>query len=95
MAILPFKEDTDFAKHNQHVELTAQQELTRVVQRLEALALERADLGREMSDELVVAKAKGFNVKAIKRLVAERKRDADELREEKDVVQLYKDMLLS
>jgi uncharacterized protein (UPF0335 family) len=75
--------------------LTAQQELTRVVQRLEALALERADLGREMSDEFVVAKAKGFNVKAIKRLVAERKRDADELREEKDVVQLYKDMLLS
>jgi uncharacterized protein (UPF0335 family) len=95
MAILPFKEDTDFAKHNQHAELTAQQDLTQVVQRLEALALERADLGREMSDELVVAKAKGFNVKAIKRLVAERKRDADELREEKDVVQLYKDMLLS
>jgi uncharacterized protein (UPF0335 family) len=52
------------------------------------------DLGREKSDIFTIAKAKGYNVKALRKLLAERKRDAAELLEERQVIELYKELLL-
>jgi len=39
-------------------------------------------------------KAKGYNVKALRGLISERKRDAAALAEEREAVDVYRDLLL-
>ena len=87
---LKYKEDPDFAAHNQTANDTAARELSHHLAEIESAQATKADASKDESDLYVVAKAKGYNVKALKRLVKERKRDADELREEEDTLTLYK-----
>jgi len=51
-------------------------------------------LSREKADIYTVAKSKGWNVKALRKLVAERRRGAADLREEQDAMAMYRDLLL-
>lgn len=60
----------------------------------------KADASRDETDICnpeqrlyTVAKSKGYNVRALRALVRERKRDADELRQERDSLALYKQLL--
>jgi len=46
-----------------------------------------------MSDLLTVMKSKGYDVKALRRALKERKRDAAELEAEKAAAQMYMDLL--
>jgi len=87
---LKFKDDPDFAAHNQTANDTAARELSHLLAEIESAQATKADASKDESDLYVVAKSKGYNVKALKRLVKERKRDADELREEEDALTLYK-----
>jgi uncharacterized protein (UPF0335 family) len=89
-----FKEDPDFKKHNQHAEATAAGELRDFVADFEATDAQVSDLRRDQKDLMTVMKAKGWNVKALRRLLAERKRDAEELREEREVVEMYRNLLI-
>lgn len=94
MVELPFKEDEDFKKHNQHAEETIAQDLRVFIADLEAIAAQVKDLNTERSDIFTIAKSRGFNVKAIRRILAERKRDAQDLEDEKQAAALYMDALL-
>ena len=94
MSVIPFKEDDDFKKHNQKATEEAAKELQEFVQELESLEAQMADLQRDRQDVLTVVKSKGYNVKALRRLLAERKRDAGELAEEKETIELYRNLLL-
>ena len=94
MAVLPFKEDDDFRKHNQKAEKTAEQDLKRFVADLEALDAQIQDMKRDVADVYTFAKSKGYNVKALRKLLAERKRDAGDLAEEKETVEIYRNLLL-
>jgi uncharacterized protein (UPF0335 family) len=60
----------------------------------ESLDAQVADMRRDQKDLLTVAKSKGWNTKALRRLLAERKRDAGELQEEQEAVQMYRKLLL-
>ena len=91
---LPFKEDMDFKKHNQHVGVAAAGELRDMIAEYESLDAQVADMRRDQKDLLTVAKSKGWNTKALRRLLAERKRDAGELQEEQETVQMYRKLLL-
>jgi uncharacterized protein (UPF0335 family) len=64
-----------------------------LISNLESLEMERADIVREISDNLVIARAKGFNIGAIRKILAERRRDKGELEEERAVIELYKSFL--
>ena len=44
-------------------------------------------------DIMAEAKGNGFNVKALRKIIADRKRDADDLAEEQALVELYKSAL--
>ena len=90
---LPFKEDEDFRKHNLHVEENASRELRQMVAEYEALDGQVADLRRDQKDLMTVAKSKGWDTKALRRLIAERKRDAAELEEERELVERYRNLL--
>ena len=94
MSVLPFKEDEDFRKHNQHVEKAAANELRQMVEEYESLDAQVADLRRDQKDLMTVAKSKGWDTKALRRLLAERKRDAAELAEERELVEMYRNLLL-
>lgn len=91
---LPFKEDADFRKHNQKAEEAAAEELKNFVRQIEALDVELADLQHDKKDAFTLLKAKGYNVKAIRRLLAERKKDAKAEQELRDAMEHYKSLLL-
>ena len=94
MSVLPFKEDEDFKKHNQHADAAAARELRDFVSEFESLDAQVADLRRDQKDLLTVIKSKGYDTKALRRLLAERKRDAADLAEEQELVAQYREMLL-
>jgi uncharacterized protein (UPF0335 family) len=94
MSVLPFKEDEDFRKHNQQAEDSMSGELQDLVTEYESLDAQVSDLRRDQKDLMTVAKSKGFNTKALRRLLAERKRDAGELQEEQEIVAMYRKLLL-
>ena len=94
MGVIPFKDDDDFKKHNRKVTEEASKELREFVSELESLDAQMADLQRDRQDVLTVVKSRGYNVKALRKLLAERKRDAGELAEEKEVIELYRNLLL-
>ena len=53
-----------------------------------------ADIQRDKKDRFAVIKSKGYNVKALRRLLADRKKDAGQEAEIKDVMEQYKSLLL-
>jgi uncharacterized protein (UPF0335 family) len=91
--VVPFKKDPDFAVHNDHATSVFKSDLGALVAHLESLEMERADIVREITDNYVIAKSKGMNVKAIRKILAERRREKGELEEEKAVIELYKSFL--
>jgi len=94
MGVVPMKHDEDFFEHNSKATEVAAVGLREFVSALEGVAEQQADLSREKADIYTVAKSKGWNVKALRKLVAERRRDAADLREEQDAMAMYRDLLL-
>ena len=94
MSVLPFKEDEDFRKHNQKAEESGAKELRQMVEEYESLDAQVADMRRDQKDLMTVAKSKGWDTKALRRLLAERKRDVADLEEERQLVEQYRNLLL-
>jgi len=90
---LKFRKDPDFAVHNRLANNTAARDLSIMVAQIEAMASAKGDAARDEADCYVVAKSKGYDVKALKRLVRERRMDADKLREEMATLDLYKQLI--
>ena len=90
---LPFKEDEDFRRHNQKAQEAAAEELQRFVEATESDDAQIADIQRDKKDRFAVIKSKGYNVKALRRLLADRKKDAGQEAEIKDVMEQYKSLL--
>jgi uncharacterized protein (UPF0335 family) len=68
-------------------------ELRQFVERYERLEAERKDLGEQMKDVMAEARARGYDVKVLKKLIALRKRDSAEISEEEAILELYKSAL--
>ncbi len=68
-------------------------ELRQFVERYERLEAERKDLGEQMKDVMAEARARGYDVKVLKKLIALRKRDTSEVSEEEAILELYKEAL--
>ena len=94
MGVVPLKDDDDFKKHNMKAVEAAASELRGFVGDIEAIEAQLADMNRDRKDIYVVAKSKGFDVKALRRLIAERKRDVQDLADERAAVEQYRDLLL-
>lgn len=87
---LKFKEDADFEAHNALANDVAARELKEMIAQIESAQAAKADASKDESDIYVVAKSKGYNVRALKRLVKERKTDADRLRDDTEALNMYK-----
>jgi uncharacterized protein (UPF0335 family) len=68
-------------------------ELRQYVERAERLASDIDDLREEVKDVFAEAKARGYDVKVLRKLIALRKRDASEVSEEEAILDLYKEAL--
>ena len=91
---LPFKEDEDFRKHNQKAQETAAEELRAFIEEVESDDAQIADIQRDKKDRFTMIKSKGYNVKALRRLLADRKKNAGQEQELREVIEQYKSLLL-
>ncbi len=71
----------------------AADELRQFVERYEALEAERTAVTGQQREVLAEAGSRGYDAKAIRRLIAIRKRDQNEVAEEEAILQVYREAL--
>jgi uncharacterized protein (UPF0335 family) len=67
----------------------AADQLKSVIERIERLEEEKAGIAGDIKDVYAEAKANGFDVKVLRKIISMRKRDHDERQEEEAILELY------
>ena len=65
-------------------------ELRQLVERVERLEEEKATIQNDIKEVMAEAKGRGYDVKVLRKVIALRKRDADDIAEEEAVLDMYK-----
>lgn len=68
-------------------------ELRAFIERFERLDIEKKDISEQQKEVMAEAKSRGYDTKILRKLVALRKMDPQEISEEEAVLELYKDAL--
>lgn len=71
----------------------AADELRRFVERYERLETEKKDVADQQKEVLAEAKSRGYDTKVLRKLIALRKRDRDDVAEEEALLEMYKEAL--
>ena len=69
------------------------EELRQFVERFERLEAEKKDLADQQKEVMAEAKGRGYDTKVLRKIVAMRRRDREDLAEEEAVLELYKEAL--
>ena len=65
-------------------------ELRQFIERYERLEQEKKDLAEHQKEVMAEAKARGYDTKVMRKIIALRKRDKDDIAEEEAVLEMYK-----
>ena len=68
-------------------------ELRQFIERFERLDMEKKDIADEQKEVMAEAKARGYDTKVIRKVIALRKREPDDIAEEEAVLEMYKEAL--
>ncbi|RWR32509.1 DUF2312 domain-containing protein [Sinirhodobacter populi] len=68
-------------------------ELRQFIEQFEQLEREKKDIADQQADVMAEAKGRGYDTKVIRKIIAERKRDKDDVAEEVAIMDLYKSAL--
>lgn len=68
-------------------------ELRQIVERVEQLEAEKADIAEQVKEVFAEAKGRGFDTGVLKKIIALRKRKPDDIAEEEAVLEMYKQAL--
>ncbi len=68
-------------------------ELRQFIERFERLDAEKKDIADQQKEVMAEAKGRGYDVKVMRKVIALRKRDRDEIAEEEAVLDMYKEAL--
>ena len=68
-------------------------ELRAFVERLERLDAEKKDIAEQQKEVMAEAKSRGYDTKVIRKVIALRKRDRDDIAQEEAVLEMYKEAL--
>ena len=68
-------------------------ELRQFIERCERLEAEKKDIAEQQKEVMAEAKARGYDTKVLRKVVALRKRDADDIAEEEAMLEMYKEAL--
>lgn len=71
----------------------AADELRQFIEQYEHLEAEKKDITEQQKDIMSEAKARGYDTKVIKKIIAMRKRDKNDLAEEDAILDVYKGAL--
>jgi uncharacterized protein (UPF0335 family) len=69
------------------------EELRQFIERFEQLDSEKKDLAEQQKELMAEAKGRGYDTKILRKVIALRKRSADDIAEEEVVLELYKTAL--
>jgi|TARA_B110000977_G_C10630200_1_gene319843 uncharacterized protein (UPF0335 family) len=83
---------TDTATNAESYRVTAD-ELRQFIERIERLDAEKKDLAEQQKEVMAEAKGRGYDTKVIRKVVALRKRDQNDIAEEEAVLEMYKEAL--
>lgn len=67
----------------------AADQLKSIIERIERLMEEQAGLAGDIKDVFAEAKANGFDVKVLRKIISLRRKDHDERQEEEAILELY------
>lgn len=84
--------DTSVIESNSTYRVTAD-ELRQFIERIERLDAEKKDLADAQKEVMAEAKGRGYDTKVIRKVVALRKREPDDIAEEEAVLEMYKEAL--
>jgi uncharacterized protein (UPF0335 family) len=68
-------------------------ELRQFIERFERLEAEKKDIADQQKEVMSEAKSRGYDTKVIRKVIALRKRDKDDIAEEEAVLEMYKEAL--
>ena len=68
-------------------------ELRQFIERFERLETEKKDIADQQKEVMSEAKARGYDTKVMRKVIALRKRDKDDIAEEEAVLEMYKEAL--
>ncbi|MGJ8545094.1 MAG: DUF2312 domain-containing protein [Sulfitobacter sp.] len=68
-------------------------ELRQFIERMERLEAEKKDLAEQQKEIMAEAKSRGYDTKVLRKIIALRKRDKDDIAEEEAVLEMYKEAL--
>jgi uncharacterized protein (UPF0335 family) len=66
------------------------EELRQIVERLEQLDAEKRDIADQIKEAMAEAKGRGYDTRALRKILALRKRKPDDVAEEQAVLEAYK-----
>ncbi len=69
------------------------EELRQFIERVERLEQEKKDLAEQVKEVYAEAKGRGYDTKVMRKLIALRKREPDDIAEEEAVLEMYKEAL--
>jgi uncharacterized protein (UPF0335 family) len=64
-------------------------EIRQFVERFERLEAEKADIADQQKELMAEAKARGYDTKALRKIIALRKREPDDIAEEQAILEMY------
>ena len=68
----------------------AAEELRQFIERFERLEEEKKDIAEAQKEVMAEAKGRGYDTKVMRKVIALRKRDKDDIAEEEAVLEMYK-----
>lgn len=68
----------------------AADELRQFIEQYEQLEAEKKDVTERQKEVMAEAKARGYDTKVMKKVIALRKRDKDDIAEEEAILEMYK-----
>jgi len=69
------------------------EELLQLIERWERMDVEKRDIADCQKEVMAEARGRGYDTKVIRKLIAERKRDAGDMAEEEAVLELYREAI--
>jgi uncharacterized protein (UPF0335 family) len=85
----PMKQDAEDKATIDRLHNSTGQEIRAFIERLEQLDAEKAEIADQMKEVMAEAKGRGYDTKVLRKIIALRKRDKDDIAEEEAVLQMY------
>ncbi|WP_412562436.1 DUF2312 domain-containing protein [Thalassobius sp. MITS945101] len=86
-------EDEDYKTDKDSSYRVTADELRQFIERFERLEMEKKDIADHQKEVMAEAKGRGYDTKVMRKLIALRKRDQDDIAEEEAVMEMYKEAL--